>query len=248
MFGVSPAHGPTPSSLIDFPDIPEWGEKERLRREKETLGFYITGHPLERYRIELERVSCCTMQDLTNCADKSQVKIAGVVEELKIKRTKRGDKMAVLNFEDFTGSAEIVVFPDLFGRIAHLLGSDLALMIEGTVEAGENATKIIAHEVRSMDSVRYALVSAIELAIEESTASKALLQELQGVAFKYPGNCRLHFKIAMPEGDEVTVRAGERYGVLPCRELIEELQALVGSKVRELIAPGPPEQYTVAKT
>ena len=79
-----------------MPDLPEWDEKEKLRREKEALGFYITGHPLDSFHKAIKRFSTCLVHDLPTQKDKDQVKLAGVVESLKLKRTKKGDKMAIL--------------------------------------------------------------------------------------------------------------------------------------------------------
>ncbi len=235
MFGsLSPDLGGSPG-LFEESDDEEWEEKDRLRREKETLGFYITGHPLDGYSEEIQRFASCTIQDLPSQKDRSQVKVAGVVESLKLKRTKRGDKMAIMNFEDMTGSTEVVLFPDVFDRSSPFLKGDDPILITGSVETAENSAKIIAQEVITMDELRQKAVAAIALRLSEETMSFELLEDIQETVFRYPGECRLLFKVGMCQGKEVTISAHSRFNVLPCRELITELETLTQNKILEFL-------------
>ena len=223
-----------PGGFFELPDIEEWDEKERLRREKETLGFYITGHPMSRFSKEIERFATCTIQELSGREDKSQVKVAGVVGDMKMKRTRKGDKMALLNFEDLTGSVEAVVFPDTFSTSSFLLKGDEPLLISGTVEKSEGLAKVIVQEIVLLDSIRQKSVKTIELELNEESISKEMLQDLQEVTFRFPGHCNLLIRVKMSQGKEWTICANDRFSVLPCHELITEMETLTGNKVREL--------------
>ncbi len=236
MFGSQDMKNGGPLGSLESSDIDEWDEKERLRREKEALGFYITGHPLARFSAEIERFATCTVQDLPGQMDKSQVNIAGVVEELKIKRTRRGDKMASIHLEDMTGPTEVIVFPDVFNRYLPLLKGEGPLLITGTVEISESSTKIIAQEIVSMDSIRQKSIKAIELKLDEKIISRELLEDLLDIVFRYPGDCNLFFKVSMSHDKEVIISAHDRFSVLPCDEFIAEIEALTGKKVHELIS------------
>jgi DNA polymerase-3 subunit alpha len=224
------------NDLFDLPDIDEWNEKEKLRKEKEALGFYITGHPLAGYSKEIERFATCPIQDLPAQKDKSVVKIACVVESLKMKRTRKGDKMAILSLEDLTGSTEAVVFPDVFNRTAPILKGDEPLLITGSAEIGDSTAKIIAQEIVTLDSIRQKAVKAIELNLSEESVSKEVLEDLQDIAFKYPGECKLVFKVQMSNGKEVAILANPRFNVLPTHELIAEIEALIGNEVHKVIS------------
>jgi len=221
--------------LLELPDIPEWSEAERLRKEKEGLGFYITGHPLDSFRQEIDRFATCLIQDLPNRTDKGQVKIAGVVEGLKLKRTKKGDKMAVIQLEDLTGSTEVVVFPDIFASASPLLKGDDPLLITGIVEIGENAAKVIAKEIERLSDVRLSVVKAVRVALENGRASRETLEDLRDIVFKYPGESRLLFKVGVPEGDPLMISAHDRFNVLPCRGLLAEMNELLGYQAWELV-------------
>ncbi len=232
MFGPQ-ALGPGAEMDLNLPDVPAWGEMERLRREKEALGFYITGHPLSRYRAEMERHATCPVQDLPAQPDRAQVKLAGVVEGLKVKRTKKGDKMATLQLEDLTGSCEIVVFPDLFGRSALLLAGEKPLLVTGSAEQNESSAKVIAQEVVALETLRYRSLKALRLALEEKEINRTLLEGIQDLVFRYPGDCRLLFRVRRGDGSVLDVVTHPNFSVVPCSELISELEALTGSSVQE---------------
>ncbi len=217
--------------LIELPDCDEWDDKEKLGREKEALGFYITGHPLARFKREVEQFTTCTVQELPSQKDKSQVKIACVVGNLKMKRTRRGDKMATMVVEDLTGSTLVIVFPDLFNRTSPLLKSDDPLLINGSVETGDTSAKIIAQDIVTLNSVRQDAIKAIELRLVEKAVSKGFLEDLQDIVFTYPGECSLLFKMNTNNGKEIVIAAHDRFKVLPCQELIDKIELLIGNKI-----------------
>lgn len=235
IFGSLSFHNGENVGLLELPDIDEWDEKDRLRKEKEALGFYITGHPLDKYNSEIKQYTTCSVDELAEQKDKSTVKIAGVVENLKIKRTKRGDKMAILTIEDLTGSMEVVVFPDVFSQASPLLKGDDPLFIKGSAEIGDASAKIIAQEITTLDSIKQKAVKALVIQLSEQEISKPMLEELRYRAYKYPGDCGLIFKVKMSHNKNVTISAHSRFNVLPCRELISEIENLIGNRVHELI-------------
>jgi DNA polymerase-3 subunit alpha len=219
---------------FDFSNLPnhvEWDEREKLRREKEALGFYITGHPLDRYREEVRRFTTCSIQDLGLLTDKTTVRVAGVIEELKIKRTKRGDKMAVLTLEDQTGSTEVVVFPDVFERSSALLKSDDPLLVSGTAEVDEMVAKIITQEIQALENVKQEAIRLIELSLTREALSKDHLEGIKDVLYRYPGQSSVVFKVETDPGKRMVIAAHPRYNVFACREMIEELETLIGRKV-----------------
>ncbi|MFC1883571.1 DNA polymerase III subunit alpha [Thermodesulfobacteriota bacterium] len=221
--------------LFDMPDIDEWDEPELLKREKEALGFYITGHPLARFGEEIDFHTTCANQDISSQEDKSQIKIAGVVEKLKIKRTRKGDKMAVLSLEDMTGSVDVIVFPDLFTKSGYLLKGEEPLLILGSVEKGDSRSKVLAQELQSLQNVRQQSIKAVELNLVEENISKELLEDLIDITFKYPGECRLFFRVENKGGSEFLISAGDRFKILPCIEFLKEVEILTGSKAQELM-------------
>jgi len=235
MFGSTDLTNGSSMGLFEFPEIDEWDERKRLREEKETLGFYITGHPLAGFNKLIDHFATCVIQDLSEQKDKSQVKIAGVIESIKIRRTKRGDKMAILRVEDLTGSTEVVVFPDVFNKTSHLLKDDEPLFIEGSAEISENMAKILSQEIVTLNSIKEKSVKAIELNLDQESISKELLEDLRSISFRFPGKCRLLFRVNGSNGDEdIVIVANDLFSVMPCNELIDEIETVTGNKVQKI--------------
>ena len=216
---------------LELPDLEEWDEREKLKREKESLGFYITGHPLDRYKAEVAQFATCAIQDLSNLADRTTVKVAGVIETLKIKKTKRGEKMAVLSFEDQTGSVDVIVFPDAFSSYSAFLKSEEPLLITGTAEVDDTTAKIISQEISSLERVRETAIKRVEVNLPQEMISKGMLEDIKDIVFKYPGESAILFKVGTAGGEQFLVIAHHRYRVSPSREMIKELETRIGQKV-----------------
>ena len=157
------------------------------------------------------------------------VHVAGVVAELKIKRTRRGDKMATVKFEDLTGSVEVVIFPDLFNTVSPLLKGDEALLVTGTAEVGESSAKILAKEIVTLKSLRMKHVKSVQLTLKSGAETDTVLQDLKDIVFKYPGDCRMLFTVERAGGEPVNIAAHSRFNVLPCEAFIEEVETVAGN-------------------
>ncbi|HDR14225.1 MAG TPA: DNA polymerase III subunit alpha [Desulfobacteraceae bacterium] len=238
MFDMFDLQGGGGNGLLSFPEIDEWDEREKLRKEKNALGFYITGHPLDKYGSDVERFATVTIQDLPNTQDKSEVKIAGVIEKMKMKRTKKGDKMAVITIEDLSGSVEAIVFPELFQSSTPLLKSEEPLLFTGTAEVGEGAAKILLQDIATFESVRQKNIKTVEIRLHEAGTDRSLLQQLVDVVFQYPGECRLRIRIEYSAGGHVVITAGERFRIFPSDECLSTIESVAGRPVKCLDTNG----------
>lgn len=145
MFGLHQAHVET------LPETEEWSETERLVMEKEALGFYITGHPLSRYKEKLEQLSVIPSYQLQEFSDKEDVIVGGIVNGVKKIQTKKtGDLMAALTLEDLYGTVEIIVFPDIYKEAVNLFSQEIPLIISGQIDKSDKGLKIIAKKIASI--------------------------------------------------------------------------------------------------
>ncbi len=231
MFDSIVASSLGPCGSFELPAGKEWDEREKLRREKEALGFYITGHPLDRYLTDLKGLATYAMQDLSNLKHKSPVTVAGVVENLKVKRTKRGEKMATITLEDASGSVEVVLFPDVFNRVTPLLKGDEPVIVHGTAEVDETVAKIIAQDVVTLESERQKAIKSIEIPLAPGTTSREKLEELKTILFRYPGACSVLFRVDTGRDQAAVIAAHNRYRVSPSREMIVEIESFTGQHV-----------------
>ncbi len=219
------------NGLLQLPDLDEWDEREKLRKEKEALGFYITGHPLDRFKTVVRDFATCAIEGLTNLRDKTPVKVAGVIENLRIKRTKRGDKMAILSLEDPTGSTEVILFPDVFTSYSVLLKGDEPLLIGGTAEVDGNSAKIIAQEMETLETVRQRTIKAVELRLHPQRISRGVLEQIRDIFFRFPGECSVLFRVDAGQGKELLIEAHDHYRISPCDEAKGEIEAIIGAKI-----------------
>jgi len=224
----SPAEGF--SGIYNFADVAEWSKREKLIKEKEALGFYITGHPLDEFKGEVKRFASCSIQDLLKLQDKSQVKVAGVIENLKMKRTKKGDRMAILSLEDQTGATQVIIFPEAFNTYSAFLRNDEPLLICGIAEVSDNSSKIVAKDIVSLESLRHKSIRTIELELDQKTTSRTLLEDIRDILFRYPGECSVLFRMNMEDGKEILIGANNHYRVLPCDEMMEEIEKITGKR------------------
>jgi DNA polymerase-3 subunit alpha len=219
------------NTIFQYADVDEWSKREKLNKEKEALGFYITGHPLDEFKEEIKRFATSSIENLINLKEKAQVKVAGVIENLKMKRTKKGDRMAILSLEDQTGSIQVILFPDVFNNYSRFLKNDEPLLIFGVAEVGDNSSKIIAKDIDSLESLRLKSIRSIELKIDEYAASKDLLEDIRDLFFRYPGDCSVIFRMNMSNGKETFIAANNHYKVSPCDELLEEIEEITGNRI-----------------
>ena len=131
-----------------LPEIPDWPNMEKLNREKAALGFYISGHPLDRYRDELASFSTATLGNLEQVVDGKEVTVGGVLAKINRMLDKKGNQMAFATLEDFSGKTELILFSDCYEKGKEFLEVDRMVLVTGRVNTREGERpKIIGNEV-----------------------------------------------------------------------------------------------------
>ncbi len=210
----------------------EFDERELLRLEKETLGLYVSEHPLERVRAELRRKTDCALTDLERRRDGEFVTVGGIVSGLKQVTTKRGEPMVFVTLDDPTGSAEVVVFNSTYAAARELLEPDRVLVVKGRVDhkqAGE--TKLVASEVSAFE---FALIrSEVRLRIDARQAPAGLIRELATLVADFPGDAPVYLALETSLGER-TLALGPEYRVKPEADFFAEVRALLGEAARRV--------------
>lgn len=218
-----------PSKSASLPDVPPWDRRTMLNYEKESLGFYVSGHPLDFYGDRLSKLCTDTTRDLTERPDGAQVVVAGMITVAKEITTRRGERMGFLNLEDREGIAEVVAFPEVYMRYRDaLVADDEPRVIIGVVQHDEKSTKIIAGEILSVEEAeeKRALLITVKLNADDIKRDDLLL--LHRIVKNNPGSCplRLHVNV---EGDaEVIILPDESLKVSPSAEVISALRRSFG--------------------
>src|SRR5207244_4013077 len=129
------------------PQGSEWSTQEALAFEKEALGFYITGHPLDKFDRVLKKIASGMIATLKEKGQPGDVKMGGVVSALKLRNTKKGDRYGSFNLEDKSGFVEVVAWPDVYRKSVELLNADDPIFVKGRIEVGEDRMQIFANEI-----------------------------------------------------------------------------------------------------
>jgi DNA polymerase III subunit alpha len=214
-----------------LPDIPEWREKELLSFEKEALGFYITGHPLDRYADDVRRFSTANTVSIAERDDKSEVRICGIVASLADKITKKGDRMAFAMIEDQLGSIEVMVFPDVYSRVSEYLKSDEPLLVTGTVEIGEESCKLKATDISLLGALKETHARQVRFRLNAAGVRKEQLLSLKGIISRYRGNCATSLELIVPDTCRTLIRLPAAYSVRASDDLSLEAEELFGYNV-----------------
>ncbi|MEO5658164.1 MAG: DNA polymerase III subunit alpha [Nitrospiria bacterium] len=210
-----------------LPEVPEWDGPSLARAEKESLGFYITSHPLAPYAPDQERLGVTATDRLGDLGDGAEVRIWGVIASKKITTTKKGDRMAYVRVEDLSGSVDAIVFPDLYASAGVQLASDQPLLIEGTVDQGDKGTKLKATRITSLDRARERAGGHLEVvldgvAVDTLRSLKATLERHKGA---YPVRLRV---MVREHRRESMILTDDALRVDPSQALIDEIEAGVG--------------------
>jgi DNA polymerase-3 subunit alpha len=219
----------------ELPDAPAWTDAERLAGEKEVLGFYVTGHPLEAVAAELARwtdVSAGTAEAKVS----REVRAGGVLSAYRETRTRRGQTMAFATLEDLEGSFELVVFPDTWTASREVLkraqegGAAVALVAEGTLESADPARILVRRLFALADAAQH-LAVRVHITVRAEEATRDRLLALRSLLRAHAGDCAVVLHLRIP-GESETVLGLE--GVDASPGLLREIDALFGRPVSEL--------------
>jgi DNA polymerase-3 subunit alpha len=232
-------------NLPTLPDIGEWSESQRLAFEKESIGFYISGHPLKRYEELLDKFTNANAISIKEIKNGGAVRIGGLIRGTKIIKTKRGDLMAFVTIEDLHGAVETTVFSRVFTQVSDLLVEDRAVLVQGQVQKDEQSVKILAEKVVPMDKAEETWTASIHLNLEISRTDRAVLEKLNDVLRKHPGGCRGYLHLRSPENTDSIIALPDSLKLKAGGALTREVNELLGyHAVETLCMPAKTELKT----
>jgi DNA polymerase-3 subunit alpha len=240
MFGTFA--GQQRNSEPPLPNIPEWNHRQKLAMEKEALGFYFSGHPLDVYEKEMQAFTIVDIPSIADKTDGIQIILCGLNADLKEITTKKGDRMAFLTLEDRKGTVEVVIFSDTYQSSRNLLEVDDPLLIVGTVQQEEKGAKIIAQRILTLLEAKEHMTQAIHIKLPAQTVTKENLADLKAILGRHKGDCKAYVHLCTDEHCEAVIRLGDRIRVKPDRSLIEEVNRYFGAEVVSAVltnGPGP---------
>ena len=229
-----------------YPQVEEWSAQESLAFEKEALGFYITGHPLDKYDNVIKKISSRTIAELKEKASAGDVKIGGVISSLKLKNTKKGDRYGSFNLEDKSGFVEVVAWPDVYRKAVELLNSDDPIFVKGRMEVGEDRIQVFANEITPLaqevskgrlnggangNIKRNGNGDRVHLYVRESEVSSDELVQLRETLLEYPGPCAVVLHLIALGDNETVIELPSQVRIASTPELEATVERLFGRRV-----------------
>jgi DNA polymerase-3 subunit alpha len=212
--------------LIGFEEFPE---TEKFNREKSVLGFYLSGHPLEKYRSLIKNFVNLHFGDDVSEIDFSKlgnVKMCGAISNLQVKSSKKGNRFAVFHLIDFYGTGECVAFSKLYDAKTRLFENDKLVFVEGKAEENGDKIKLLVENIHSIETFQLQYAHNISLSIGHSLINDGLISELKALFKANPGSCNVFINVI--NNSESKVYRSKEFRVEPTSELIIKLKNLIG--------------------
>ncbi len=223
-----------PSEAPPFVVVAPWANELQLSGEKETLGFYLSGHPLDRFAAELKQFTTCRISELQPGLHQ-HARVAGIVMSVRTRQTKRGDRMAIFALDDGCAQIEVVCFAETFHKYRPLIAEDQMLVAEGEVSLDEfsNSARLLCRELYTITDARerYAKCLRISLRDELNWHEK----DLQPVLQRYTGGqCAVVIRVYQGEV-QADITLGRRWLVKPADPLLAALEKVLPVASMEII-------------
>jgi DNA polymerase-3 subunit alpha len=242
LFGETTEQSCTPQAK---PAVPEWDEEQKLLGEKETLGLYLTGHPIIRYQDELERIISGTLASLVSSAGDNAVVpsgrgdawerpvvIAGLVMTMRVRKTQRGGNIAFLTLDDHTAQIDVRIFSEVFDKHQALLGKDKVLVIQGTLGLDDysGGNQVTAQTIYDINQARAQFARRLVVGVESRQAGNGFVRSLADILQPFrEGQCRVCIDY-LGGGAQARIALGDEWTVHPTDELLHRLRELAGAQ------------------
>jgi len=218
----------------NYPEMDEFPESQLIVFEKETIGFYISRHPLSRYQEEMKKYTEQDTSTLSRLPHGAEVKICGLVSGLKEIVTKKGDRMAFLNLEDMKGFVEVILFPEVFkAALPRLRGGD-PILVRGVLDASEEHVKIKGTEVRALPEMSLPSTKTLHLKVPLSSFTPTQLADLKEIVVAHRGSYKVLLHLTNGTEKETVIALSEEYMVDPSQEFQSQIRSLFASPLISL--------------
>jgi DNA polymerase-3 subunit alpha len=222
-FESAPGNG---SGETPLPVVEEWNEEELLSGEFSTLGFYVSSHPLAKYAARLKELGVIDIATLENSNDDEEVRLAGLLQNVRVLRSKKGERWAVITLQDMTGQSEMLVFSKVFAMRENVLKASTALLVKGRVSVEDAGIRVIVSDVRALEQVAEP-PRPICVRIDSTAWNEAKMEELDRILGSRQGPSSVDFEICMPDGAVTRIASNRK---------VQADEDLLG-RVRDLCGP-----------
>jgi DNA polymerase-3 subunit alpha len=210
-----------------LPQCPPWTEAQQLAYEKEALGLYMSGHPLERFSAELKAFGARRVSELT--VSEADLWVGGIVAGVRPLKTKKGDRMTTFVLDDVAGAIEVVVFPETFAKHAPLIETDAMLLVRGKFEKDDESARLVATELLPIAALKERITREVAIHLTVPPHGRPTFEALAALLSRHRGDRRVHLEIDVRgEPRPLRVKADVAQRVRPSERLVAEVEQLCG--------------------
>lgn len=222
---MTSAEGP----VWDIPDAGEWSDRQKWTYEKETLGYYVTGHPLRNYTRELEKFSKFSTLDITEEISGQEVSVGGMITGLRQLRTRKGDSMAAFELEDLSGTVQVLVWPNAYKRNSQLMENDVPVLVRGRCELdAKGEIRLLCSQLFHLDTLWDTVVQKARIRISLPSLDSEKVSQLHALVSHHQGTCPLEFELLQFKEYRIRVIPQEDLRINPVPSFIQEVEELFG--------------------
>src|ERR1700747_3666780 len=189
----------------ELPEVPEWPEHELLAAEYATVGFYISGHPLDKYAGRLKDLGAIELSTVEGRRNGEEIVVAGIIVQSRPMRSRRGARWAILTLQDRTGVIDALVFPEGFQKLEPILKAATPLLVKGRVAVEDVGTRLMVSDARVLDQVSDRAPSLLRVRVDLKALDSGVLEQLGELVSRSPGGCRVFFEFFQDRGRGGTV-------------------------------------------
>lgn len=187
IFEEEPETSGAPQLGTQLKDIPEIPEREKLQLEKELIGFYVSGHPLDAFKCDMQAFADCRIVKVPTMKDGKEICVVGMITKITPKIDRNGGQMAFFDLSDLETSIEVIAFKDTFEKYRTAVATDEVVWVRARVNSRNGENKLIACEIKPVKDVRAKGVNALEVVVTIDGARNGLLYEVQKRMSAFPG-------------------------------------------------------------
>jgi DNA polymerase III subunit alpha len=227
--------GPEPKVHFELREAPPWSEEERLASEYAMLGFYVSGHPLEKYTSLLQEMSVLSLEQVEAQRNGKELMVAGLIVGARPMRSRKGARWAIFTLQDMTGVQELLTFPESFARLENVLKPGTPLLLKVKVQIEEAGTRLSLQEARRLqDIAQRSAPSEFRVRLDLQILSEDIIGRLEVLFAKAPGPSMVIFELRSPEGTVAMLQSQQRIRVQP--ELVETVRQICGQQAIQMVA------------
>ncbi|MGH9739829.1 MAG: DNA polymerase III subunit alpha [Candidatus Acidiferrales bacterium] len=221
-----------------LPEVEEWTEHELLAAEYATLGFYISGHPLDRFAGLLQELKAVELSSVEGRRNGEDLTVAGIIVQIRPMRSRRGARWSILTLQDRTGVIEALAFPEAFQKLEPILKPATPLLVKARVAVEDVGTRLIVADAKLLDQVSSpakngSSPSLLRVRVLLNTMDAGTLDQLQELFASRPGRCRVEFGLVKDNGLEATLEASG--AVSADSELVARVREICGADSVEVV-------------